>query len=182
MGRKKLEGRTPPVQFRLEEEILAALDAISREIGGTRTEAVRALARAGLKTPSMVPHYGEVPCGPGEVLMDEPAPDMIDPFAAFKRPGLFLLTAKGRSLESQGVFSGDRLFIRRADAAEHGQTAVATVDGAVTLKKLEMRRDGPPGAKGRAKEELWLTGDGFNRKVDDGVRILGVLVGVVRKC
>jgi len=80
-----------------------------------------------------------------------------------------------------GIHDLDWIIVRDASAADHGQRIVAGVDEGLTLKKLEIVPKGE-------RKGYWLTSYGPEKKPAiqlsgfDDRRIVGVLVGVVRKC
>ena len=191
MGRERSKtGATPVTNFRLPADVLASLDAVAADLtaktgaGHTRTDAVKALAFAGLPKighqAAMLPHFGDIPCGQPVTLGDEPPAMMMDLAALFRGPDRFLLTARGTSMTNNLIADGDLLVIARQQTAVHGQTVAAIVDGEATLKFYHVRKNGK-------KTEHWLSpaSDHHQPKlIQPGadVRVIGVLVGVIRKC
>lgn len=87
---------------------------------------------------------------------------------------------KGRSMERLGVLDGDFVLVRRRPQADTNEVVVVWVDGAVTLKRLDIRRSRHGAA------EWWLLGHGHQAKpmrIDPDVPscVVGVYVGVIRK-
>lgn len=79
-------------------------------------------------------------------------------------------------IESQ-IADGDYVIIKRQETADNGEKVVAMVDKAMTLKKFYKRKD-------------HVRLDPCNSSMDpiivdtskENVSVLGVLVGVIRKC
>lgn len=180
----KKGGKTPLTNFRLGPDTLAELDRLAELIGepGNRSAAVRHAAKtaaAGTKQP-MLPHYGDIPCGPPAELPDSP-PGMLDVAALFRGANRFLLTARGDSMQGRQVNHGDYLVIQRQDTADHGQTVVASADGQVTLKVFHVRKN----KKGQIEYWLYPASDHHQPimlQPGGDNKVIGVLVGVIRKC
>lgn len=183
------DGGTRQASFRLSQGVLDDLDAIAAtltERSGkkhTRTDAIRVLSQGGPPSkgiqPAMLPHYGDIPCGEPAVVPDNPPAIMVDIAALFRGPERFLMTARGNSMTNNLIAEGDYLVIARKDTAAHGQTVVAIVDGAVTLKVFHIRKNGK-------KTEFWLYPASDHHEPvlidpDSDARVVGVLVGVIRK-
>ena len=74
-----------------------------------------------------------------------------------------------------GIHDGDYLIVETRNDAENGRTVVAEIDGCVTVKKLYREKDGSVRLQPANPQMLPLSVRG------DGVRVLGVVVGVLRK-
>ena len=90
--------------------------------------------------------------------------------------GHFALKVKGESMIENHIDDGDIVIIRKQSSANNGERVVAMVDGGVTLKRFV-----------RKKDHIRLEPANGNMAViivepDRDIQILGVLVGVVRKC
>jgi repressor LexA len=88
----------------------------------------------------------------------------------------FALKVKGQSMIEDHIADGDYVVIRKQDNAENGARVVAMIDNEVTLKRFH-----------REKGQVRL--DPANGKMqpitvdpNSDAKILGVLVGVLRKC
>jgi repressor LexA len=90
---------------------------------------------------------------------------------------LFVLKVKGESMIESQIASGDYVVIRKQEQADNGEKVVAMVDKAMTLKKYVRRKD---------HVVLQPANGTMDPIVVDPTRqdisILGVLVGVIRKC
>jgi repressor LexA len=88
----------------------------------------------------------------------------------------FALRVKGRSMIEDHIQDGDFVVIRQQETAENGERVVAMIDNEVTLKRFH--RD-----KGQIRLEP-ANGEMQPIVVDPNsdARILGVLVGVLRRC
>ncbi len=54
----------------------------------------------------------------------------------------YLLKVQGDSMIDDGILDGDLVGVHRTASARDGQTVVARVDGELTIKRLQQRRDG----------------------------------------
>lgn len=88
---------------------------------------------------------------------------------------VFALKVQGTSMIDEGIHDGDYLIVEPHDNADNGQTVVAEVDGAVTVKRFFRGQDGEVRLQPANPEMLPLVTRG------DHVRIRGVVVGVMRK-
>ena len=95
----------------------------------------------------------------------------------FGGPNHFALQVRGQSMIEDHIDDGDYVVIRKQETAENGERVVAMIDNEVTLKRFHRDKDaGPPGAGQQAR---------CSRSIVDpnsDARILGVLVGVLRRC
>ena len=94
----------------------------------------------------------------------------------FGGPDHFALRVRGRSMIEDHIEDGDYVVIRKQEAAENGERVVAMIDNEVTLKRFH--RD-----KGQVRLEP-ANSEMQPIMVDPNsdARILGVLVGVLRRC
>ncbi len=88
---------------------------------------------------------------------------------------VFALRVRGTSMIDEGIHDGDFLIVAPRASAENGQTVVAEVDGAVTVKVLHRDADGQIRLQPANRELLPL------RVPAASVRLVGVVVGVLRK-
>lgn len=94
----------------------------------------------------------------------------------FEGPNMYALQVKGQSMIEDHINDGDYVIIRKQEEAENGTRVVAMVNDEVTLKKFF-----------RKKDQIRLepangTMDPIIVDSKEDARVLGVLVGVVRKC
>jgi repressor LexA len=95
----------------------------------------------------------------------------------FGAEGLFVLKVRGESMIESQIADGDYVVIKRQESADNGEKVVAMVDRAMTLKKFYRKKD-------------LIRLDPCNSSMEpiivdpsqQSVQILGVLVGVIRKC
>jgi repressor LexA len=88
----------------------------------------------------------------------------------------FALRVKGQSMIEDHIDDGDYVVIRKQETANNGERVVAMIDGEVTLKRFN--RD-----NGQVRLEpanSTMQPIVLNEKAD--ANILGILVGVLRKC
>jgi repressor LexA len=122
----------------------------------------------------VLPLLGQVAAGsPTQAV---PLEERLDFKELFGKAGYYALRVRGQSMIDNHIDDGDYVVIHKQDTAQNGERVVAMVDDEVTLKRYF-----------REKHRIRL--EPANSKMDpiffdedDDVRVLGVLVGVVRKC
>ena len=95
----------------------------------------------------------------------------------FAHDNLYVLKVRGTSMIDSQIADGDFVIIKRQEQADNGEKVVAMVDKAMTLKKFYRRKD-------------HVRLEPCNSTMDpiivdpakENVSVLGVLVGVIRKC
>jgi repressor LexA len=60
----------------------------------------------------------------------------------FSSPPDYLLRVQGDSMREDGILDGDLVAVHRASQARDGQTVVARLDDEITIKRLQLTRDG----------------------------------------
>jgi repressor LexA len=117
----------------------------------------------------------------GTVAAGTPLPavaseDRIEFIDLFGGPNRYVLKVKGNSMIENHIEDGDYVVIRQQENAENGERVVAMIDNEVTLKRLYKEKD-------HIRLEP-ANGTMAPIIVDSSkdTRILGVLVGVMRKC
>lgn len=95
----------------------------------------------------------------------------------FGGPNHFALRVRGQSMIEDHIDDGDYVVIRRQETAANGERVVAMIDNQVTLKRFHMD-------KGQVRLE---PANGAMKPIvvdpaSTDTAILGVLVGVLRKC
>jgi repressor LexA len=120
------------------------------------------------------PLLGSVAAGqPLDAVEQQEVLDLGELFAGEDR---FVLRVKGNSMIENHIEDGDYVLIKRQETANNGETVVAKVDNEVTLKKFYRRKD---------HVELQPANGTMAPIIVDAtknVEVLGVLVGVFRKC
>ncbi len=121
-----------------------------------------------------LPLLGKVAAG--APLQATATDDRLDFKDLFGDPSYFALRVQGQSMIENHIDDGDFVVIRRQQSAHNGERVVAMIDDEVTLKRFY-----------REKNRIRL--EPANESMapifvdeDDDIHILGVLVGVVRKC
>jgi repressor LexA len=94
----------------------------------------------------------------------------------FEGPDHYALRVRGQSMIDDHIDDGDYVVIRKQETAENGERVVAMIDNEVTLKRFQRE-------KGQVRLEP------ANNKMapivvdpHSDAKILGVLIGVLRKC
>jgi repressor LexA len=94
----------------------------------------------------------------------------------FGHPDYFALKVRGQSMIENHIDDGDFVVIRKQEQAQNGERVVAMIEDEVTLKRYFRE-------KNRIRlEPANQTMDPILVDPDTKVQILGVLVGVIRKC
>lgn len=103
--------------------------------------------------------------------------DVVEvPRSMVGRGETFVLRVKGDSMVEDGILDGDLVVVRRQGVAEDGQTVVALVDGAATVKRLYRRR---------GRVELHPANPAMaplSVGAEQTFGIEGIVVGVIRHC
>ena len=135
----------------------------------------RAIQIIGRRAPSAgLPLLGVVAAGsPTQAVEQEERLELTD---LFGDPNHYALLVRGQSMIENHIDDGDYVIIRKQETAENGERVVAMIDDEVTLKRYY-----------REKNHIRLepaNGAMSPIIVDDteDVKILGKLVGVMRKC
>lgn len=102
--------------------------------------------------------------------------DQIDLGELFGGKEHFALRVRGTSMIEDHIADGDIVIIKKQPTANNGERVVAMIDREVTLKKFYKKRDSI------RLEPANSTMEAIVVTPDRDISILGVLVGVVRKC
>jgi repressor LexA len=123
---------------------------------------------------SGLPLLGLVAAGsPTQAVAQDERLDFSDLFGG---PNHYALRVRGQSMIDDHISDGDYVVIRKQETAQNGERVVAMIDNEVTLKRFfrEKNRIRLEPANG-AMAPIIIDGS-------EDPRILGVLVGVLRKC
>ena len=90
---------------------------------------------------------------------------------------MYVVKVKGRSMIEGNIADGDFVVIRKGENCDNGDTVVAMVERAMTLKKFHRKKDHIRLEPMNASMEPILVDP-----ARQDVSILGKLVGVIRKC
>ncbi len=155
-----------------------AYDYVNRlkEMGMLQKTAGKKRAVAVTNTNSVrVPLIGTVTAGTPILAAENYEGYYTLPTAEFRGDDLFLLTVKGDSMIEAGIFSGDKIVVRKQDTAENGDIVVAVFDDGIeegaTVKRF-FRRDG--------KFILHPENSALSDYVLNEVTILGKVIGLLR--
>jgi repressor LexA len=122
----------------------------------------------------MLPMLGLVAAGTAIEAIEQ-KDEEVD-FHNFCGSNHFALKVKGTSMIEDHIQDGDLVVIRKQDSADNGERVVAMIDGEVTLKRFQRRKGNivlEPANSAMAPIQV---------TPDRHIQILGVLVGVLRKC
>jgi repressor LexA len=135
----------------------------------------RAITIDGIRTGgATLPLLGLVAAGPA--IEAVPQDDRIDLGELFIGRDHFALRVRGQSMIEDHIDDGDIVIIRKQETADNGERVVAMIDREVTLKKFYRRRDAI------RLEPCNSTMAPIMVTAEKDIKILGVLIGVIRKC
>lgn len=117
------------------------------------------------------------PVAAGRAIEAEPTDERLELKDLFGADGLYVLKVRGQSMIESQIADGDYVVIRRQEQADNGEKVVAMVDKGMTLKKYYRRKDHIRLEPANGTMEPILVDPARH-----DVSILGVLVGVIRKC
>lgn len=121
-----------------------------------------------------LPLLGKVAAGkPIEAVESQTQMDV--PHFMVKRGEYFVLEVMGRSMIEEGILHGDFVIVKRQRHAENGQTVVALIDGAATVKKIYIKKNQIELRPANSEYKPILVG------LDQSFQIEGIVSGVVRK-
>ncbi|MCS6851873.1 MAG: transcriptional repressor LexA [Gemmataceae bacterium] len=117
----------------------------------------------------------------GSVAAGQPLPaaaqsEQLNLDDLFSGERLFALRVRGQSMIDDHIEDGDYVIIRQQPTAENGERVVVMVNDEVTLKRFYRKRDHIRLEPSNSQMEPIIV----SRPED--AKVLGVLVGVVRKC
>ncbi|HEY2784970.1 MAG TPA: transcriptional repressor LexA [Fimbriiglobus sp.] len=95
----------------------------------------------------------------------------------FGGDNLYVLKVRGQSMVESHIADGDYVVVRKQEQADNGEKVVAMVEKAMTLKKFYKRKDHVRLEPANGTMDPILVDPSKH-----DVSILGVLVGVIRKC
>lgn len=114
---------------------------------------------------------GYVAAGPGSLEEESPGATIALEDICSDNEGCVAYTVRGDSMVGEHILDGDRIIVRKSPDAKVGDFVVAwLVEHGAVVKRL-----------GRSKILYSREGD-WKHVIEPGDRILGVLVGVLRRC
>jgi repressor LexA len=122
-----------------------------------------------------LPLYGRVAAG-APLAAVEQSEERLNFGDLFVGPNHFALQVQGQSMIEDHIDDGDYVVIRRQNTAENGERVVVRVNGDVTLKRFYLERGQLRLEPANSKMGPIIVGE------DAEAEVLGVLVGVLRKC
>lgn len=122
-----------------------------------------------------LPLLGLVAAGTPTMAVEQ-ADERLDVNELFNGPNHFALKVRGESMIEDSIEDGDFVVIKKQETAPNGETVVAMIDEEVTLKRFYKEHDRIRLEPANGKMAPIIVGP------DSDARVLGVLVGVVRKC
>lgn len=122
-----------------------------------------------------IPMLGQVAAGaPIEAV--EQQGEQLELNEIFTGPNHFALQVRGQSMIEDHIEEGDFVIIRKQATAENGERVVAMIDDEVTLKRFHRKKDHIRLEPANSTMEPIIVPS------EADAHIVGVLVGVVRKC
>jgi repressor LexA len=124
--------------------------------------------------PHSIPFKGLVAAGSPIPSVEQE--DRLDFTDIFVGPDLYALKVKGNSMIENHIQDGDIVIVRNQETAQNGDRVVAMIDGEVTLKIFQRRRD----------QIQLIPANGTMAPIvvspNSDIRIVGALAGVIRRC
>ena len=121
-----------------------------------------------------IPYLGHVAAGaPTQAVSQD---ERLDYNELFGGPNHYALKVRGQSMIEDHIEDGDYVVIRKQETAQNGERVVAMIDNEVTLKRFYKERDKIRLEPANGKMTPIVV------EPNDNAQILGVLVGVMRKC
>jgi repressor LexA len=156
--------------------VMCHLKALEKKGLITREEhSARAIQLVDHRPPAQgLPFLGKVAAGTPIPAVEQSERLEID--AIFGGPNRFVLQVNGNSMINSHIQDGDYVVIQQQQNAANGERVVAMIDNEVTLKRFYKEKD---------HIRLEPANDMMDPIIVDSSRdtqILGVLVGVLRKC
>jgi repressor LexA len=124
--------------------------------------------------PAGLPFLGRVAAGSPTLAV--PQEDRLEFKELFGGPDNFVLKVQGQSMIEDHIQDGDFVVIHRKETADDGERVVAMINDEVTLKRYYRDKNSirlEPSNKAMAPIVV---------NSNEDARILGILVGVLRKC
>jgi repressor LexA len=138
--------------------------------------AARAIQLVDRRLPSFgLPLVGNVAAGQPLAAIEQ-SDDRLEFNDLFGGPGRFALKVKGDSMIEDQICDGDYVIIRQQETAQNGEPVVAMIENEVTLKRFYRESDHIRLQPSNEKLRPIIVDD------TKEIKILGVLVGVLRKC
>ena len=166
--------KTTQKNFRLTDDTLSAIDwlaeFIARPTGGEpkQVDGMRFAAIVGKR--GFIPLAGDIGAGPPH---NTPGDDEFVRVHQLYPESSVCYRVKGTSMESELIADGDFVVVVPGEDAEHGQTVVAWLDGnGCVVKRYDKEKGVLYSGVGK---DRWM------HKMKPGDRLVGVLVGVIRR-
>jgi len=135
----------------------------------------RAIQLADHRPPSVgVPLMGRVAAGAPIQAVENP--ERLEFNELFGNPDFIALQVRGQSMIEDHIADGDYVIIRKQETAENGQRVVAMINNEATLKRFYRKKDQIRLEPANETMEPIIVNS------TEDAQIVGVLVGVVRRC
>jgi repressor LexA len=156
--------------------VMCHLKALEKKELITRERhAARAIQLVAHRRPAEgLPFLGAVAAGKPIELTDQN--ERLDVDGMFGGPNRFVLQVHGESMIDNHIEEGDFVVIQHQEVAPNGTRVVAMIDNQVTLKRFYKEKDHIRLEPANEKMDPIIV------RPEQDTRILGVLVGVIRKC
>ena len=119
-----------------------------------------------------IPLVGKISAGSPILAVENIDDNYIFSESLFKGDDLFMLTVLGDSMVNAGIFSGDKIVVKRQNTASNGNIVAALIENEATVKRFY---------KTDTQIILHPENEKYDDIVLDDVSIMGVVVGLVRK-
>ena len=143
---------------------------IKRQLNSARAIQIEGIRSGG----ATLPMLGIVAAG--QAIEAVAAGDRLDLAEMFGGKDHYALRVRGKSMVDDHIDEGDIIIIRRQETAENGERVVAMVDREVTLKRFFKKKDIIRLEPSNSSMVPIIVEPGKD------VHIIGVLIGVLRRC
>jgi repressor LexA len=167
-------------QFKSPNAVTGHLRALEKKKAISRMEhkSARAIELPNIRVGRVsFPLLGDVAAGPALEAVQN-SPEKVDLGEIFAGTDQFCLKVRGTSMIEDHIQDGDIVIIKKKPVADNGERVVAMIDNQVTLKRFYQQKDGIRLEPSNALLKPII----INNEDGKEVSILGVLVGVVRRC
>jgi repressor LexA len=124
-----------------------------------------------------VPLLGPISAGPPNLAYEDPGPTVALSSRLFHGNQLFALRVRGQSMIGAGILDGDIAILDATNQVEDGTVAAVLIEDEATLKRI-FRNAG--GLLLRAENPDYRDIE-IHRSKSDAVKVIGALIGIVRK-
>jgi repressor LexA len=113
---------------------------IKRTVGKARSIEIIKPPQANVIDVVAIPLLGNVPAGVPVTVEEHSSEEILVEASVVGKDPCFALKVSGDSMMGADILEGDVLVVRQQPLAAHGEIVVASIDGEVTVKRLDITR------------------------------------------